>query len=641
MPRIRRLLTVLAALAFLALPAMPAAASTQIPARPGWAALPGDTSDFEFRSFDATYTLTRTPDRHAALDVVETAVAVFPSFDQNHGIIRSIPDYYGDVNLDTTVIGVTDENGADIPYQQQSDGGFTILLLGDADVFAHGATTYVLHYTQTDTIRHFADTGDDEFYWDVNGTGWAQPFAEVGTQVVIDDPELATALSGDNACYQGPDQSTTPCSEGVSVAPSPAGQSIVTAGARNLAPGENLTIVVGFASGTFVEGVPDPNGNPYDPGVEQPVDLGPPPPLWAVLLGLGGGGAALVAGIVGAAVLRRPRVHPTGFIVPQYSVPKDLDIMIAAEFINQRHTAVQAQLVSLAVKRKIRLLGYPVVDADSADYAVQLTDPTGLEPWEQAVVDALFGPVAVVGAARDLQRDGDSDLADALRPIVDSLPGAIPASGFEGERVATSGGRWFVLAAVGATVLGFVGAGFSGWAGLLVGPVVFFFGIIGIIVAAVAARKRPTLSPLGAQTMDYLLGMKMYLDLAEKDRFAVLQSVTGAERVDTADGKQVVKLYEKLLPWAVIWGVEESWSRELEVHLEQAGIEPDLYAGQGAFQWYAFSSLLSGLNTGVNPPPVTTSGSSWSGSGGSSFSGGSSGGGFSGGGGGGGGGGGF
>ena len=120
--------------------------------------------------------------------------------------------------------------------------------------------------------------------------------------------------------------------------------------------------------------------------------------------------------------------------------------MIAAELIEQRHTALQAQFVSLAVKRKIRLLGYPVVDADTADYAVQLTrSDTGLEPWEQAVVDALFGPGAAVGAARDLQRYGDSELADALRPIVDALPGSIPGSGFEGERVASKGGGWFVL----------------------------------------------------------------------------------------------------------------------------------------------------------------------------------------------------
>ncbi|HTL41266.1 MAG TPA: DUF2207 domain-containing protein [Pseudolysinimonas sp.] len=643
MPRTRRLLAAVAALALVSLPALPAIASEAQPQRAGWAALPGDVSDFEFRSFDAAYALSRTADRRAALDVVETAVAVFPSSDQNHGLLRSIPDYYGDVNLGTQVLAVTDENGTALPYTDYTDGGFTIVQIGDADTYVHGVQTYVIHYTQTDTIRYFPDTDDDEFYWDVNGTGWQQPFGEVTATLTLDDPDLIAALSGQNACYQGPENAGDPCSRGIAPAPSPAGTAVITAGADDLAPGENLTMVVGFAAHTFVEGTPDPNGNPYEPGVPvTPVDLGPAPSPWAVLLGLGGGGVAVVLGVVAAAVLRRPLVKPTGFIVPQYSAPKGLDIMIAAQFIERGSTALQAQLVSLAVKRKIRLLGYPVQDAASADYAVQLVDPTGLESWEQAVVDALFGPGAEPGAARDLQRDGDSDLAAALRPLVAALPSAVVQSGFHGGRVATPGGRWFLIGSIAATVLGLVGAALSSWLGFLIGPFTFIAGLVGIGIAAFGARKRTTLSQHGAETMDYLLGMKMYLDLAEKDRFAYLQSATGAERIDTTDGRQVVKLYEKLLPWAVIWGVEESWARELEVHLQETGIQPDWYAGQGLFQAYAFSSLLSGLSTGTSAPaPVSTSGSSWSGSGFSSFSGGSSGGGFSGGGGGGGGGGGW
>ncbi len=55
--------------------------------------------------------------------------------------------------------------------------------------------------------------------------------------------------------------------------------------------------------------------------------------------------------------------------------------------------------MSLAVKRKIRLLGYPVHDASTADYAVQFVDGSGLDSWEQAVVDALFGPAPASGTS--------------------------------------------------------------------------------------------------------------------------------------------------------------------------------------------------------------------------------------------------
>jgi uncharacterized membrane protein YgcG len=627
----RRLPAAIAAVVLLLLPAVPAAASGGLPHEAGWAALPGDTSDFEFQSFDAVYTLTRGSDGHAALDVVETAVAVFPSFDQNRGIIRSIPDYYGDVYLGTQVLGVTDENGDDVYFEVQNDGGFTIVVIDD-DTFKHGPTTYVIHYTQVDTIRAFEDTASDEFYWDVNGTGWDQPFGEVSAQVNL-DAELAGALTGDMACYQGAENSSTPCSGGIEqVESATLTGAVIVASSSALGPRENLTIAIGFEPGTFVEGDPAPGGSPYDP-----VDLGPPPPVWAVLLTLAGGGISTVIGIIGAAVLRRKRATPTDIIIPQYSVP-DLDVMIAAELIERRATALPAQFVSLAVKKKIRLLGYPVQDADTADYAVQLTDASGLESWEQAVVDALFGPDAEIGTARDLQRSGDSELADALRPIVNALPAAVTQSGFIGPSVRSKGSAGFVWGAVAATALGVIGAFFAGWVGFFLGLFSVAFGVIGIGMAAFAARKRPTLSARGAETVDYLLGMKMYLDLAEKDRFAVLQSVTGADRIDTTDGRQIVKLYEKLLPWAVIWGVEDSWARELQIHLEQTGEQLDWYQGVTAFQAYHFTSLLSGVQSGTNPP-ISTSGSSWSGSGFSSFSGGSFGGGFSGGGGGGGGGG--
>jgi uncharacterized membrane protein YgcG len=418
----------------------------------------------------------------------------------------------------------------------------------------------------------------------------------------------------------------------VGALPGDGGGTVVTAASRNLDPGENLTVVVGFDPHTFVEGTPPP-----------PVDLGPAPPAWAVVSSVLGGVFAFVGGIVAAIAGRRKRATATGFIVPQYSVPKDLDVMVAAELIERSSTAVQAQLVSLAVKKKVRLLGYAVTDADSADYAVQYLgakglDGKGLDSWEKAVITALFGDKPKAGDARDLQKSGDSDLADALRPIVAALPDAIPASGFVGPKVRSKGALWWRLAVLALVVIAFVGAIFSGWVGFVLGFGAFFSGGLGILIALVGTRKRPTLSTEGAQTVDYLLGMKMYMDLAEKDRFAVLQSATGAERVDTGDGKQVVKLYEKLLPWAVIWGVEESWARELEVQLQQTGEQLDWYEGSTPFQAYAFASLLSGVQTGINPP-VSTSGSSWSSSGGSSFSGGSFGGGFSGGGGGGGGGG--
>jgi len=173
---------------------------------------------------------------------------------------------------------------------------------------------------------------------------------------------------------------------------------------------------------------------------------------------------------------------------------------------------------------------------------------------------------------------------------------------------------------------------FTGWLGasMLVGAA----SLIACIVLAVRPRQ---LTQRGADARDYLEGMKLYLTIAEQDRLRALQSPEGAERINVADDLELVKLYEKLLPWAVVWGVEDQWMNELAVRAESLSYEPDWFAGADGFTAALATSTLRGVSNSLTPP---VSASGWSGSGGgSSFSGGSFGGGFSGGGGGGGGGG--
>jgi uncharacterized membrane protein len=116
----------------------------------------------------------------------------------------------------------------------------------------------------------------------------------------------------------------------------------------------------------------------------------------------------------------------------------------------------------------------------------------------------------------------------------------------------------------------------------------------------------------------------------------MLQSVTGAERAPiagTTDNAQIIKVYEKLLPYAVLFGLEKEWAVELGKYYDQT--PPDWYAGGNvnAFNAGAFAAGVGSISSSVA--------SSFSGSSSSSSSGGSSGGGSSGGGGGGGGGGGW
>jgi hypothetical protein len=86
-------------------------------------------------------------------------------------------------------------------------------------------------------------------------------------------------------------------------------------------------------------------------------------------------------------------------------------------------------------------------------------------------------------------------------------------------------------------------------------------------IAVTPWRRQPVApTPASYPTVDHLWGIRDYIALAEKDRLAYLQSPRGAElREDVGLGAQVLLLNEKLLPYAVLFGLEKEWMRELDL----------------------------------------------------------------------------
>lgn len=638
----RRIAAITAILAAALTLAAPLATSAEV------RSAPAGVQDFSFDSYSADYYLARDAEGHSTLRTVETLVAKFPNFDQNRGIIRAIPNDYDGVPLHTTVASVTDASGSPVHFEASDTGDFTELALGTDD-YVHGRQSYVITYSQQNVVRAFTDTGDDELYWDTNGTGFSQPFGGVTARVHV-DPSIVPFLTGNNACYRGAQGAKDPCDiTGPDDDATAAGGQQFTATTTTLASGENLTFVIGFQLGTFVQ----------VPVEQKPADSGPPlfqhqgpTPWWGIL----GSVLVMVLAISGAAVTILRRVlgpHDAkgrGIIIPQYTAPKDLNLLEAAEIIGRTSYGVSAQIVSFAVRHKLRILDYPVTAGD-AKYTLQFLDEGGLDDEEQQLLRALFGGSTASalepGAVQEIGVT-DNRLARAIGEIRSDAPKRVVARGFKAKRSSLAG----FLTAAGVFLLIFVAVGvaiasaffgaFSAW------------GIVAVVVTLLClfltigfAWRPAVLTAAGAEQRDYLLGMRDYLRLAEADRLRMLQSPEGAERVkalgfDVSDSAQVVKLYEKLLPFAVLWGVEREWGKELAVYYEQQTSSPDWYVSSGAFNSALFAQSLVGLNSAVTASTVaqpSPSSSSWSGSGGGSFSGGSFGGGFSGGGGGGGGGG--
>jgi uncharacterized membrane protein YgcG len=593
------------------------------PAPAAQARLAQDTSAFTFDSFDADYTL-GVEDGHATLRVVETLVARFPDFDQNRGIIRAIPLRDGEVDLRLSVESVTDADGDDVYWERDDYDGFAELALG-TDEFVHGVQTYVIEYTMRDVIRHFDDPGADEFYWDVNGNGWGQPFGSVSATVRL-SPELSTALSGSAACYVGYYGESGPCE----LTRNDAGTRFEVA-VGPVSAYSTLTLAIGFDSGVVAQ--------PELPRDSWIVQLAP-----KILLGLALLQLALALVIRNTLWADR---RGRGIVVAQFEPPEDSNLLVDANLLGRTERGLPALLIDLAVRGNLKVIDTrpwaPVAAADTERYSIELITAEGATGLERSVLTALFDKKLEPGTRVNpgsLKRSAGA----SLYGLPAATAGTATSAGLRFEAGTARQQKWLRRALLW-TVLLFVPIWvWAVWHEVLGGSVVWP-AILTVVTAIVASGflSRPVrLTAQGALAKEYLLGIREYLTIAEADRIRVLQSPHGAERIDVTDRDALVKLNERLLGYAVLWGVEDQWARQLRTQRPDA----DPAWLEGAHVDATFLRGFATASTSSVRPIVTassSSGSSWSSSGGSSFSsgfsGGSSGGGFSGGGGGGGGGG--
>lgn len=583
-------------------------------------AVPAGVDDFTFARFDAVYELGRDDDGRSELRTTETLVAVFPEFDQNRGIRRAIPRDYDGHPTDIRVESVTDATGAPRPYEveRSEDGEFELVTIA-ADDYVHGEQTYVITYHQQNVTLQPDDLPQQEFFWDVNGTGWAQPFGRVRGELRLEEG-LADALSGDAACYRGVEGSSTPC-ELLSL--DAGADPVLVAQASALGPYENLTLAVGFRPGTF-----EPRDERFTSS---------PAAMTSAIAAIIAFALAIVA-VVTRAV--RWRDHPgRGIIVAEYEPPEGLTLMEAADLVGASSKGITATILAEAVAGRLR-----VVETGRKKYAVEVAGAVGTADRDAtSVARALFGPVPVIGSRRSL-KSRDTALGTKLMNLRRQVHSRVAK---EGLRRRPDAGRRVLLAiaAIAAAAVAVV-FGFLALDDRMGGPWPLL-PIAGSIAAAIAtvlvvANVRP-LTERGRLLHDHLEGLREYVRLAEADRIRMLQSPSGAERVPLAgamptgavasgpDPEQVLRVTERLLPYAVLFGHEREWSDELAALYAARGEQPGWYSGRDGFNAVAFSAGVSSF--------TSASSSSWSGSASSSSSGGSGGGGSSGGGGGGGGGG--
>ena len=631
--RLSLVITVLAGLPLLAgISAGPAAAAGPTPQSARQVAAPAvpvgvpvavaaGVDDFSFASMHADYRLGRDDEGHSTLATTETLVARFPETDQNHGIRRQIPTHYRGEPTELSVVSVTDETGRERDYEtdtdsDDSDNEYLIVTIAD-DGFVHGDQTYVISYTQKNVAHYPDDTPDEEFFWEVNGTGWAQPFGSVSATVHV-AADLVPALTGQSACYRGVATSGAACDALETAADGD--EWVVQATARDLAPYEGLALAVGFDAGTFV-----PRDDSFTANVF---------PSIAILAAL----AALATAVIGVALRstrwRNQSGRPT--IIAEYLPPAGVNLLQAGGVLGAKASgkALTAQFLQFAVNGNVRVL-----EGDGKNhYLLELRSRAGLDPTERAVLDALFPANRPLGTIRDFKKT-DAKLGTALTAAQSAARKQLLADGLREKKGGALRG-WLLGVAV---VTGFVAllASIISFATEVAGAWPALFLVVGVAAAIVTIAVTADVRPLtagGAELRDYLKGVSVYISLAEADRLRVLQSPRGALRTpyrpDAATGAvpatepvQVLKLYERLLPFAVLTGQEKDWSAVLGDYYAGVNQQPDWYVGTAPFSAAYFATGVSAFATSASSGVASSSSGSGSSGGGSVGGGGGGGGG--------------
>lgn len=560
-------------------------------------------NNFRISQYDIQYNLSKDDKNRSVLQTTEKIIAYFPVKNQNHGIERFIPKSYDGHTTSLKINSITDENNKDISYSTYSDGNGEVLRIGDADEYVYGQKTYRISYIQQDVTRFFNDTSKDEFYWDTNGTDWRVPIDALSVTVSLDNA-VKESMTGDVYCYRGVGGSTTQCDVSKND-----GQ--ITVKTTSLASGENVTLAIGFEKGTF---------SPYEMSSYEKF-MAFIMPIWYIVVLITTVAAMIVTIIMGVKWSRTARrKKELGTIIPEYLPPADASVTTSAMVLSSTTSVFAAQLIDFAVRHYIKI--YETKEKallSSAEYDIEIVgDISSLRDEEKELLNDIFSGDTRVGtrvALSDIRRNYaiQSSMYDNTKKIKQLARGKY-ALYYKDEAKR----RPYKILAIIFAIIGVLTVNIS----------IFFW----VIVCAVLAYTLWIYTDKGLALYRYLLGLKEYIKVAEVERLKMLQSPAGAEKVGAInpnDPSQMVKLYERVLPYAILFGQEKEWNKALERYYTTTNTQPDWFTGTHAvFSAAAFSSAISNFSSSASAST-------------SSSTGGSSGGGFSGGGGGGGGGGGW
>ncbi len=606
-----------------------------------------------FSDFEADYYLEKTADGGSVLRVVEEITAVFPDDSEEHGITRQLV-YTGNSDLTdgkTLALKAT-RNGKPekialievepIEDAAGNDAHYFDIRIGNANHEVSGRQVYTLEYTYRNVIDEIEDLDDmQELYWNTNGTGWRKVIQHLTARVHLSE-ELEPKFTGDVACFVGKYGAVD--TDRCEVSEIADGVQFETV-KKGLSAGENLTYALGFDADTFKI---DPDGYTLD--TQQYTDYR----LTVLLVAVSAAGAILLLLTFWAyrQVHEKRNYYKSYFVKPEYTPPHDFLVADMAEnYIGSANGDKKvATLMELAVNHKIEIIKTEKDGAFGKKKTVwKIKIITDKLKKEQAIVlKILAGSNTPLQNGQEIvikSHTATSELTKLSTSFLETIEKNLKAqdllektkSKFRLSAVLP----WLMVAMIVLTIFNIIWAFDEDMvpeyvilpnAGVILPLLIVILVVVTFVVFKVNFKtaKIDKHTMKGLEYSRYMDGLKMYIKMAEADRLKMLQSVKGADTTNAG----IVKVYEKLLPYAVAFNLEKSWLQELGRYYELEDVAtPTWFIGMGAFSAREFSSAMSSISSTASSAIISSSSSG--GSGGGGFGGG----GFSGGGGGGGGGG--
>jgi uncharacterized membrane protein YgcG len=497
------------------------------------------------------------------------------------GIIRSFPTRYSlygifGSNVDFTVTSVR-HNNASVPYQLVKTFSAHEIHIGDDTLLKPGTQIYEISYSTNRQLGFFKD--HDELYWNAIGTDWEFPILKGSTviQLPSDIPAgtiTAQAYTGrygeQNTDYRVSLKNTTVTFETT----------------KPLNTHEGMTVVLTWPKGFIAE----PSWLQKTIWFFQDNWIAFWVCLWILMafciyLGL----------FIYSRRQRNPGIIIPLFYPPQSLAPSEVGFIQEKEFSD---SFIAPEIVHLAVN------GYITIECPEnlSLYIVTRTDKIAPEQsYEAPLLTAFFDTEKMI------------TITPKNRPHIAAFKKLLERS--INNKYGTSIEHYSAVSIIGLICFGIATIPLY---------VMYETAIFGYLVTIAALFSYATIrktvrnyTPEGQKYADQIDGFKIFLETTETERLKII----GTPPVKTPE------LYEHYLPYAMVLGVEEAWTRQFtplftRLAQEHKPYQPLWYTGS---RWN--SRLFSrGFSTAVNASLPKAPGRS-SGSGGAGFSGGGGGGG--------------